>query len=498
MTAGAEARLHRGRRTAPTARVARLWWYAPIVASGIGVAVRGPIVAVLAVVAALALLAMLRLRTWVWVAGAISITTLSEVLTRAGLLPDVVTFADFAFVYLGVLAALLQGVRAWTPVTRRLTAALAALVVVACLSAVLGQTEALRPLVTFGILAEPFALVLLLVLKPPSERERHWLLLYFGALVVLQLPFAVSQATTLGLGDPVKGTLTGAHTMAGFTVVGGLALLSWGYDRSSSKRLACTAGALPFLVLVPVLTDAKQVTFSLPAAALVFLASTRKLGRKVVIGAVLVGALVFLLVAVPAGKVATRFLTGSGATGYYGKVLGLQVALDEISTEWTYVVFGLGPANGLSRIAYLTSDANALRGTAPLSRLHLAPAPVPLQAQARAKADTSFNIPESSAFGIFTDLGVIGLLAYLWVIGAIVIPLLRNRRDWLARAALAGWALSLPLAFTFDWWEEPPFMLPLAMLTGLAIANATISQADSPARSPATSLEEVANDPTVT
>jgi hypothetical protein len=29
--------------------------------------------------------------------------------------------------------------------------------------------------------------------------------------------------------------------------------------------------------------------------------------------------------------------------------------------------------------------------------------------------------------------------------------------------------MSLPLAVTFDWWEEPPFMLTLAMLSALAI-----------------------------
>jgi hypothetical protein len=471
MTVGAEA----GQRPARAGtRRARLWWYVPIVITGIGVLLRGPIVAVLAILAALGLLAVLRLRGWVWAAAALTVTSLSEVLARAGFLPDVATFADFAFVYLGLLAALLRGVHAWSPTARRLTLALAALLVAACLSAVLQQTEVLRPVVPFMIWADPFALVLLFLLEPPSEREERRLLLYLGALIALQLPVAIAQAATLGLGDPVKGTLASSHTMAGFAVIGALALISWGYDRSWAARLMCTVGALPFLVLIPVLTDAKQVTFSLPAAALVFLGATRRLGRKTMIVAIVSGALAVLLLAVPAGKVAAGYLSDA-ASGNYGKFAGIRVALDEMKHEWINVVFGLGPANGLSRIAFLTSDTHALRGSAPLSRLHLAPAPIAMQAVAEAKfdpAESSFGSPQTSAFGILTDLGLVGLLAFLWVLGATVWPLVKLREGWLARAALAGWMLSVPLAFVFDWWEQPPFMLPLAILTGLALSAA--------------------------
>jgi len=225
-------------------------------------------------------------------------------------------------------------------------------------------------------------------------------------------------------------------------------------------------------VLIPVLADAKQVIFSLPVAAVGFLSATRKLSRKVMIATILTGALALLLVALPAGKVATGYLNDA-ATGNTGKVIGFEIAFDEMRTEWVNVVFGLGPANGLSRIAYLTSDTHALRGSAPLSRLKLAPAPLPQQASAQARFDptgTSFSSPQSSAFGIFTDLGLIGLLAFFWVIGSTVLPLVRSRRGWLARAALAGWMLSVPLAFVFDWWEQPPFMVPLAILTGLALS----------------------------
>jgi hypothetical protein len=462
------------------AQVARHWWYAPILLVGAGVALRGPIVCVLAILGVLALLAVLQFRAWVWAAAALSITTLSELLARSGLVPDILTFADFALVYLGLVAVLVRGVRNWTVAAQRLLIALVGLFVLACLSAVLHGTEPLRPLAAFAVWAEPFVLVLLFFLEPPSQRERRYLLLCFGALVVLQLPIAVLQAATLGIGDLVKGTLTHAHLMAGFTVLGGLALLSWGYNRSLAIRLYSAVGALLFVVLVPVLTDAKQVTFALPAAALVFLAATKNIGPKVMTAAIVAGSLAVLLLAVPAGKVAADFLSGT-ATSNQGKVIGLETAFAKMRTEWPYVAFGLGPANGLSRIAYLTSDSHAQRGSAPLARLHLAAAPLPLEAAARAKFNsidnTSVSSPLSSALGIFTDLGLIGLLAFLWVVGATVAPLIRLRREWLARAALAGWLLSAPLALVFDWWEQPPFMVPLAILTGLAAATATSEEA---------------------
>jgi hypothetical protein len=454
-------------------RAARFWWYGPIILTGAGVMLRGPIAAVLMTLAALSLFALLRLRSWIWAAGALTITTLSEGLTRLGPVPDIVTFADFGFVYLGLLAALLRGIRVWPPAARRLASALTLVLVAACLSAVLHQTELQRPLILFVIWIEPFALVLLLILEPPSDRQRRYLLLYLGALVVLQLPIAIVQAAGLGLGDPVMGTMASSHTMAGLSVIGALALMSWGYDRNWRTRQLCTVGTLPFLALIPVLTDAKQVIFSLPAAAFGFLTATRKLSRKVMMTGILTGALALLLIAVPAGKVATSYLSDA-ATGNTGKLIGFRIAFDEMRNEWANVVFGLGPANGLSRIAYLTSDTHALRGSAPLSRLQLAPAPIPQQASAQANFDptgTSFSSPQSSAFGIFTDLGLIGLVAFFWVIGATFMPLVRSRRNWLARAALAGWMLSLPLAFVFDWWEQPPFMLPLATLTGLALST---------------------------
>jgi Mrp family chromosome partitioning ATPase len=466
----------------PRGGVARLWWYVPVVLAGVGSEWGGPGIAVLAILGVVALLAVLQVRAWAWAATALGLTTLTFLFNRAGLVPDIVTFAHFPVVYLGLAAVLFRSRGQWPPVARRLALALALLLLAACMSAVLNQTEALRPLVTIGIWAEPFVLLLLLLLEPPSERERIVLLVLFGVFVILQLPFGVAQALTLGVGDTVKGTLNGAHDMAAFTVLGSLILLSWASDRSVSIGLTCLLAALPFFGLLPVLADAKQVIFALPAAAMVLFLTTRRLSWRLVIAAVLTGTLTVLLIFIPAGNLAVESITDA-VGGNSGKAVGFDIAVGAMGGEWVYPVFGLGPANGLSRTAFLTADNHALRSSAPLRRFHFRPAPIFEQARAQAAVlagatskDTSFNLPISSMLGIFTDLGIVGLLAFGWLLAVIMVPLTAMRRHWLARAALAGWTMSIPLAFTFDWWEQPPYMIQLALLAGLAISASLSSR----------------------
>jgi hypothetical protein len=274
--------------------------------------------------------------------------------------------------------------------------------------------------------------------------------------------------------------------------------MNWGYDRSFQWGVAATLGAAPLILLVPVLADAKQVVLALPAAALVLLILTRKVTRKVAISAALAVVLAYLVLQVPEGRTAVNFLDRAGG-GKSGKLVGFEVALDETRRYWANWLFGLGPAQGLSRAAFLTTAVGndeavttisgrvtraAQNAKGPLQRLGLAPATVPVLADDKARrvaSGTSFNSPMSSGLGVFSDIGILGSAVLAWLLIWIGAALARAREHWLARAALAGWALSIPLAFTFDWWEQPPFMLPLALLTGLALTAAvTDRQRDAP------------------
>ena len=252
-----------------------------------------------------------------------------------------------------------------------------------------------------------------------------------------------------------------------------LAVITWGFDRSVRMGLICVLATAPYMVGIPLLADAKQVLFAVPVAVLVLVATTRQLSRKIMIVGLLAAMLVYLMASTPAGQLGTTFL-GRAVSGNSGKLAGLSVAVDEMRKEWINLVFGLGPANGLSRTAQLTADTHALRQGAPLGRLHLKPAELAAQAEAQAQVargldDSSFNSAISSATGLFTDFGFVGLVVFIWLLASVLIPLIERRREALARVALAGWAMSVPLALTFDWWEQPPFMVPLAVLSGLAI-----------------------------
>jgi hypothetical protein len=66
------------------------------------------------------------------------------------------------------------------------------------------------------------------------------------------------------------------------------------------------------------------------------------------------------------------------------------------------------------------------------------------------------------------------------MLACVPIPSIERRRHVLVRVAVAGWAISVPLALTYDWWEQPPFMIPLAVLSGLAILAASGRHAPTP------------------
>ena len=423
-------------------------------------------------IGALGILGLLSLPSWVWAAGAVGSALLARVITGYSPLPGIFVFADFGIVYVGLASVLIRnwGVRS-DAARHRLGRSLSLLFIVLVVSWILHPSDLGRPLVVFMFWAEPFALILMLVIEPPSPKQRRFLIGCGAALAIVQVPFAAYQAATLGFADPVVGTLLGqgggAHVMSGVTTLFGLALMSWGLGKSLSRALLAMVLALPFVVIIPLVADAKQVVFVLPIAAAVLFFTTPGFARKAAILLPAIVALYYLLVYVPAGHTAVRFLEDA-SSGKSGKLVSAEIVLDEMRRDPSAFVFGLGPANGVSRAAFMTG-AN-LREGSPLASLGLTPAALPLRVAASAAqvaGGTSFNLPLSSALGVFSDIGVIGTLAYGWVIVCTCLPLMR-KPSWAGRAALAGWAMSIPLAVTFDWWEQPPFMLALALLTAIA------------------------------
>jgi hypothetical protein len=470
------------------AALLRIWWYVPALALGLALATWGLGTRAFLAVAAVGAIGLLWLPGWAWAVGALCGALLSRVVTSAGILPSMMNFIDFGFVFVGLAAVLVYRAvgRRWTTTARRLGLAVLVLFAITWLSWALDPSDLARPIVTFMLWAEPFALILILLLDPPNPEGRRIVLSILGVVIALQVAFGLYQAATIPDADFVKGTLIGAgaghHVMAGVTALGGLCLLAWGYGRSLSAGLACTVLASPLLILLPVLADAKQVIFALPAAAAILVLTTSGFVKRIVVASPLVAAVAVLVVLVPAGTTAVSFLQ-SASEGQSGKLSSVRLVTGEMGGSISRWTLGLGPANGVSRAAFMTTDL-FLRGESPVSALGLEPAALPVRAQAQAlqvAEGTSFNAALSSALGLFSDIGILGVTAYAGVLAAVGIPLLRRRREWLSRAALAGWAFSVPLALTFDWWEQPPFTVVLAVITGLALSATPAREASSDA-----------------
>ena len=212
-----------------------------------------------------------------WAIAALIAAVTFRGLVGVGALPSVATYLDIPLVWGALVAALLrtrlgQARPRWA---RRNLRWLGALALAMLVSWAFSSAELLRPIAYFVLLAEPFALVIALVLDPPSGHLRHLFGRVLLALIIVQIPLAFWQAAVLGTRDPVQGTLygagAGAHTMSAVVVVGAIWI---GVNTRYPLLWRCVA--VGFLALIPFLADAKQVIFVLPAILVVGRWSTPK------------------------------------------------------------------------------------------------------------------------------------------------------------------------------------------------------------------------------
>jgi hypothetical protein len=332
------------------------------------------------------------------------------------------------------------------------------------------NTELVRPVLYLALLAEPFVLIGALVLDPPSPGARKLLVGTALGLLLLQIPIAFWQAITLGLGDHVQGTLYGAgaghHTISAVVMIGAI----WIALMKQPRFLLRYAAVVP-LAAIPFLADAKQVVLALPAVLLV--GRWRSLGDLALRIVAVAGAVTALVLLAPHGQSAVRFIDQT-RSGEGGKQQAADVVWNAAKSDPATIVFGQGPAQTVSRAAFMTTDF-LLRPDSPLRVFDLRPAEIALQAQAAAEEvsglGSSFNSGLSSALGVFGDLGVAGLIAYAGLLISVILALRRTRSPE-GVAAAAGFAMFAILGVIFDWWEQPPFSVYLAVLAGLALTEA--------------------------
>lgn len=461
----------------PSLRSAPFWLAAALLALAVGTASAvKPQVSFVATVALLGA-AALAAPAGSWVLCAVVAALTFKGLSTLGLLPSVATFIDLPLAWGALFVALLKQ-REHSTFLRRHLRWLAVLALAVLLAWAFNRSEVLRPVVDLMLLGEPFAIVGALIADPPSPRMRLLLERTLLALVLVQIPFAVFEFAKLGASDHIQGTIygagAGAHVISAVMVVGAIWILAGGIGRRVLRAWRFPIVAMLFII--PFFADAKQVIVALPA---IVFASSWRVGRLqlVVRAALAIGSVVALFTLSPAGNTAARFIENQ--QGKSGKEAAALFIWHKLDADAASLVFGKGPAETVSRAAFMTTPLFQQSGS-PLAVLGLKPATIPFEAQEAALVasggGTSLNSGVSSALGTFGDLGIFGVLAYSGLLLSLFLRL-RTEKSPEGVAAAAGFALFLVLGFVFDWWEQPPFGVFLGVLAGLSLSATSVRTA---------------------
>ncbi len=425
------------------------------------------------------LIIALSVEPWVLVGTAVATPWLARVVTTSGIAPKAFDFADFGITIVALTAAVMSWLardRESTIEHKRILQAIGGMAAAITISAVVNVTAVERLVVGLLLTLEPFFLIAAIIIAPPSLGARRILWRLMAVICVIQVPIAIRQSLSSSDPDVVKGTLfeagAGHHVMAGGLIVGLFAAIG-----VMKSRIAMAAIAVVVLV-IGALADAKQVMLVAPvafvgAAILIATRNNDAVSRRRV-GQALLFTVAVALVLFTLAPVDTTIDTLNRTRDTGGGKPALTVALaNDLASSPLQGAFGFGPGETVSRFGYLTtileSSSVAARqvglGPGKLTRFY-----DDVVSSSGFVADSSFSSGQSSLLGVAGDYGFLGLTA-LSVLGWRIGTTLRRIGTRLAQSALAAWLMVIPLGYVFDWLEQPPFMLMIALLTGLALTD---------------------------
>lgn len=340
-------------------------------------------------------------------------------------------------------------------------------------SAVTTSWEAFRPLLSWVTLVEPFIFFGLVAAMPvESKRELRRVALY---IAIAQLPLALMQFATHGVGDDVQGTLIGQG--AGHHIMGAICAASgWVILWANGKRTASYIALAIALLFIGVLADAKQVYGALIAGMLVVGAiQFRHVGPSLIAPAVVMIAVVFVSshFYAPMARVVD---TNMGEQLFGNKAD--QIAEVSSAMGLGHTLTGLGAGNGLSRTAL-----SSVPGYGSVPTLIVGNDPAPIADTALANYDagnvSSAASPFSSWLGIYSDLGILGIATYFGL-AFIVVRQLRTAPEDHRRVSYTLLAFAAVLGYVFTWLEEPAFTVFIAVLMATGIPEPEPAAAQSP------------------
>ncbi|HEU5301590.1 MAG TPA: hypothetical protein VFW06_05045, partial [Acidimicrobiia bacterium] len=398
--------------------------------------------------------------------------------------PRVFDFASIPLIALAFTVALYEYRRVPRPSTS-ISSAVAWLPFMAfALSALIHGTHPTRYVASTVLYLLPFLAIVALTRVELSVRQRRTVITTVTLVLIGQVPFALVQAAQSSNADDVKGTLLGTgaghHVLGSVALVGSLALPAlW---RTPNPVLL---GSVFVGFFIAWLSDSLIPLFIVPP--LIPLVALLKLPPKPDPAWRRVRAQVLVMSLIVAGVFG--FVVDSGGLGGgtqvkitntlnpdRGKQAVARLLVVDLTERPVSVLFGLGPAETVSRLSQLTTPSGSKEGS-PVQALGLAPSQhydeYRIAARIPAGQGSSLTSATSSTLGLLGDFGIVGVLCYGWAFLHVA------RRVWrlgtvLGAVALVGWIAMLLLGGAYDWLEQPPYTLTAAIVVGLALTDPAV------------------------
>ena len=428
------------------------------------------------VLAGLATVLLLQFPPYLVASAAVVAAVFSRLFVAWGIAPGFLNFFHFPIAIMAAFVAALSSLTFSAIVTRRLLIGIAAFGFLSLFSWIASGGEVLRPILSWLLFAEPF-LVLYAIVKTAPSAKKSMLSKLAISLALVQVPFALWQAATLGLADVVQGTLVGdgagAHIAGAIALMGVLAIVGLVLSGKILKGREIFFSMLVVLLFaVPVLADAKQAIVAFIPSLAILLWTRGKIGVRTLIVAGFI-----TLIVLAAGYL---YLPLSKAThldlilaGLGGKVLSFQAISAKMVENPLTLLVGLGPGNSVSRTALAAQEGYIRSVPGGLVDLQLSPVTAEILSTTAASylfASSSVWSGVSSWLGLFGDLGLLGIGIYAWLLRIIWKSLGQSRSAW-AHTGKAVLLMGIIMGAVFSWLETPEFTLPWALYMAVGLVS---------------------------
>jgi len=447
-----------------------------VVFIGVGLVLK-PAIAWL-VLAGLATIPFLQFPPYLIASTAAVFAVFSRLFVAWGIIPSFLNFFHFPLVLIAAFVATLSSARSAARVANRLLIEISALGLLSLSSWIANGGEILRPILDWLLFTEPFLALYAIIKTAPSAKASLLGNLAIG-LAVIQIPFAFWQAATLGLGDPVQGTLVGhgagAHIMGAISLMGTVSIIGFIlFSRLDNKQKFLAFMLIILLFSTPILGDAKQTIVAFIPSMAVLLWIRGKIGWR---GLLFGGCIAVFLVTAGYLYQPLRKMTDLNLimAGLGGKFLSYRIILSYMLERPAAFLIGLGPGNSVSRTALAAQEGYLRSLPSGLVDLKLSSVTADILSSTASSylfSSSSVWSGVSSWLGLFGDFGLLGVAIYARMLWILWKALRKVHSPW-ACASRGVFVMGVVLGAMFSWLEMPEFTLlwALYMAVGLVSGN---------------------------